>query len=151
MSDNEITVVNEESPGRRDVIKSMYNDYFLDYASYVILERAIPLAKDGLKPVQRRILHSMFSMDDGRFQKVANVIGNTMQFHPHGDAAIGDALVVLEMGELEGRSLSAIDLFLFRVFAFFVLAGRIGFEELACINIFRLLEVPVKLLWIFES
>ncbi len=95
MSDNEITVVNEESPGRRDVIKSMYNDYFLDYASYVILERAIPLAKDGLKPVQRRILHSMFSMDDGRFHKVANVIGNTMQFHPHGDAAIGDALVVL--------------------------------------------------------
>lgn len=76
-----------------DVLEGMYKDYFLDYASYVILERAIPTAKDGLKPVQRRILHSMFLMNDGRFHKVANVIGQTMQFHPHGDAAIGDALV----------------------------------------------------------
>ncbi len=78
-----------------DVIQEMYKDYFLDYASYVILERAIPGALDGLKPVQRRILHSMFTMDDGRFHKVANVIGQTMQYHPHGDAAIGDALVGL--------------------------------------------------------
>lgn len=78
-----------------DVVKDMYKDYFLDYASYVILERAIPTAQDGLKPVQRRILHSMFLMNDGRFHKVANVIGQTMQFHPHGDAAIGDALVHL--------------------------------------------------------
>lgn len=76
-----------------DVIEGMYKDYFLDYASYVILERAIPTAQDGLKPVQRRILHSMYLMNDGRFHKVANVIGQTMQFHPHGDAAIGDALV----------------------------------------------------------
>lgn len=78
-----------------DIVKNMYKDYFLDYASYVILERAIPTAQDGLKPVQRRILHSMFLMNDGRFHKVANVIGQTMQFHPHGDAAIGDALVHL--------------------------------------------------------
>lgn len=78
-----------------DIVKGMYQDYFLDYASYVILERAIPTAQDGLKPVQRRILHSMFLMNDGRYHKVANVIGQTMQFHPHGDAAIGDALVHL--------------------------------------------------------
>ncbi len=76
-------------------LKGMYEDYFLDYASYVILERAVPLALDGLKPVQRRILHALKAMDDGRYHKVANVIGQTMQFHPHGDAAIGDALVNL--------------------------------------------------------
>lgn len=73
----------------------MYKDWFLDYASYVILERAIPDINDGLKPVQKRILHSMFEMNDGRYNKVANIIGNTMQFHPHGDQAIGDALVGL--------------------------------------------------------
>jgi len=73
----------------------MYEDYFLDYASYVILERAIPLIEDGLKPVQRRMLHALKTMDDGRFNKVANVIGQTMQYHPHGDAAIGDAMVKL--------------------------------------------------------
>lgn len=83
-----------------DVIEDMYKDYFLDYASYVILERAIPTAQDGLKPVQRRILHSMFLMNDGRFHKVANVIGQTMQFHPHGDAAIGDALVHIGQKDL---------------------------------------------------
>lgn len=76
-------------------IADMYKDYFLDYASYVILERAIPAIEDGLKPVQRRILHSMNVIDDGRFNKVANVIGQTMQYHPHGDAAIGEALVNL--------------------------------------------------------
>ena len=76
-------------------LSSMYKDWFLDYASYVILERAIPYIDDGLKPVQRRILFSMRQMHDGRYHKVANIIGNTMQYHPHGDAAIGDALVNL--------------------------------------------------------
>ncbi|HMQ61178.1 MAG TPA: DNA gyrase/topoisomerase IV subunit A [Flavilitoribacter sp.] len=78
----------------------MYEEYFLDYASYVILERAVPGIIDGLKPVQRRILHALREMDDGRFHKVANVIGQTMQFHPHGDAAIGDALVNLGQKDL---------------------------------------------------
>ena len=81
-------------------LKGMYQDYFLDYASYVILERAVPSIEDGLKPVQRRILHALKAMDDGRFHKVANVIGNTMQYHPHGDAAIGDALVNLGQKDL---------------------------------------------------
>lgn len=76
-------------------IRGMYESYFLDYASYVILERAVPSVLDGLKPVQRRILHAMREMDDGRYHKVANVIGQTMQYHPHGDAAIGEALVNL--------------------------------------------------------
>ena len=75
----------------------MYQNWFLDYASYVILERAVPHIEDGLKPVQRRILHSMKRMDDGRYNKVANIVGHTMQFHPHGDASIGDALV--QMGQ----------------------------------------------------
>jgi len=78
----------------------MYKDYFLDYASYVILERAVPMLADGLKPVQRRILHAMREMEDGRFHKVANIIGQTMQYHPHGDAAIGDALVNLGQKDL---------------------------------------------------
>jgi topoisomerase-4 subunit A len=81
-------------------LSGMYKDYFLDYASYVILERAVPTLEDGLKPVQRRILHSMKRMDDGRYQKVANIIGHTMQFHPHGDASIGDALVNLGQKDL---------------------------------------------------
>ena len=81
-------------------LSGMYKDYFLDYASYVILERAVPSIHDGLKPVQRRILHSMKRMDDGRYQKVANIIGHTMQFHPHGDASIGDALVNLGQKDL---------------------------------------------------
>jgi len=81
-------------------LSGMYQDWFLDYASYVILERAVPDLNDGLKPVQRRILHSMKRMDDGRFNKVANIIGHTMQFHPHGDASIGDALVQLGQKEL---------------------------------------------------
>lgn len=76
-------------------VSGMYEDYFLDYASYVILERAVPTIGDGLKPVQRRILHAMREMEDGRFHKVANVIGQTMKYHPHGDASIGDALVQL--------------------------------------------------------
>jgi topoisomerase-4 subunit A len=74
-------------------VNGLYKEWFLDYASYVILERAVPHINDGLKPVQRRILHSLWEMDDGRFNKVANVIGNTMKYHPHGDASIGDALV----------------------------------------------------------
>jgi len=81
-------------------LSGMYQDWFLDYASYVILERAVPDLHDGLKPVQRRILHSMKRMDDGRFNKVANIIGHTMQFHPHGDASIGDALVQLGQKDL---------------------------------------------------
>lgn len=81
-------------------LSGMYQDWFLDYASYVILERAVPHLNDGLKPVQRRILHSMKRMDDGRFNKVANIIGHTMQFHPHGDASIGDALVQLGQKDL---------------------------------------------------
>ena len=78
----------------------MYQNWFLDYASYVILERAVPHIEDGLKPVQRRILHSMKRMDDGRYNKVANIVGHTMQFHPHGDASIGDALVQLGQKDL---------------------------------------------------
>ena len=81
-------------------LRGMYENWFLDYASYVILERAVPEVDDGLKPVQRRILHAMNRLDDGRFNKVANIIGHTMQFHPHGDASIGDALVQLGQKEL---------------------------------------------------
>jgi topoisomerase-4 subunit A len=81
-------------------LKGMYQDWFLDYASYVILERAVPNIEDGLKPVQRRILHSMKEIDDGRYNKVANIIGQTMQYHPHGDASIGDAIVNLGQKEL---------------------------------------------------
>ena len=92
-----ITRLAEDSPMN---LSRMYQDWFLDYASYVILERAVPHVIDGLKPVQRRILHAMKRMDDGRYNKVANIIGNTMQFHPHGDASIGDALVQLGQKDL---------------------------------------------------
>ncbi len=81
-------------------LKGMFENWFLDYASYVILERAVPAIEDGLKPVQRRILHSMDELDDGRFNKVANIVGNTMKYHPHGDASIGDALVQLAQKDL---------------------------------------------------
>ncbi|MCP5002482.1 MAG: DNA gyrase/topoisomerase IV subunit A [Planctomycetes bacterium] len=81
-------------------VSKMYSNWFLEYASYVILERAVPALLDGLKPVQRRILHSMKQMDDGRFHKAANIIGHTMQYHPHGDAAIGDAMVNMGQKEL---------------------------------------------------
>ncbi|MBC7390406.1 MAG: DNA gyrase/topoisomerase IV subunit A [Opitutaceae bacterium] len=81
-------------------VSGMFENYFLDYASYVILERAVPAIEDGLKPVQRRILHSMEEMDDGRYNKVANIIGHTMQFHPHGDASIGDAIVNIGQKDL---------------------------------------------------
>jgi len=82
------------------VLSGMYQDWFLDYASYVILERAVPHINDGLKPVQRRIMHAMKKLDDGRYNKVANIIGYTMQYHPHGDASIGDALVQLGQKDL---------------------------------------------------
>ena len=97
--DPELTpdAVHEEGGTRITKVSGMYEDYFLDYASYVILERAVPALNDGLKPVQRRLLHAMKEMDDGRFHKVANIIGQTMRFHPHGDASIGDALV--QMGQ----------------------------------------------------
>lgn len=85
---------------KRTVLSGMFKNWYLEYASYVILERAVPHIEDGLKPVQRRILHSMHTLDDGRFNKVANIVGNTMQYHPHGDASIGDALVQLGQKEL---------------------------------------------------
>lgn len=85
---------NQESQPSK-VISNMYKDWFLDYASYVILDRAVPAIEDGLKPVQRRIMHAMKEMDDGRFNKVANIIGQTMQYHPHGDASIGAAIINL--------------------------------------------------------
>lgn len=81
-------------------LSGMYKEWFMDYASYVILERAVPAIEDGLKPVQRRILHSMKELDDGRYNKVANIIGNTMKFHPHGDASIGDAMVQIGQKDL---------------------------------------------------
>jgi topoisomerase-4 subunit A len=82
------------------LINEMYQNWFLDYASYVILERAVPAIEDGLKPVQRRILHAMKEMDDGRYNKIANVIGQTMQYHPHGDASIGDAIINIGQKDL---------------------------------------------------
>jgi topoisomerase-4 subunit A len=87
-------------PDQHISLGEMYSDYFLDYASYVILERAVPHLHDGLKPVQRRILHSMRELDDGRYNKVANVVGNTMKYHPHGDQSIGDAMVQLGQKDL---------------------------------------------------
>ncbi|HSQ46422.1 MAG TPA: DNA gyrase subunit A, partial [Lutibacter sp.] len=94
--------LNEEFGDQTTITKvtGMYKDWFLDYASYVILERAVPALKDGFKPVQRRIMHSMKDLDDGRYNKVANVVGHTMQYHPHGDASISDALVQLGQKEL---------------------------------------------------
>ncbi|NQU33230.1 MAG: DNA gyrase/topoisomerase IV subunit A, partial [Bacteroidetes bacterium] len=92
--------LNQDEGHKATHLSGMYQNWFLDYASYVILERAVPEVDDGLKPVQRRILHAMSRLDDGRFNKVANIIGHTMQFHPHGDASIGDALVQLGQKEL---------------------------------------------------
>lgn len=97
--DNE-NLNNDDNLHEAKPLTGLYEDWFLEYASYVILERAIPKYDDGLKPVQRRILHAMKEMDDGRFHKVANIIGQTMQFHPHGDAAIGDALVNIGQKDL---------------------------------------------------
>src|SRR5689334_9892008 len=100
MSDIDNTQPTDESLHNILHLGGMYENWFLDYASYVILERAVPSVEDGLKPVQRRILHAMKEMDDGRFNKVANVIGQTMQYHPHGDASIGDAIVNLGQKDL---------------------------------------------------
>ena len=111
LQEEEVMVHGESVPGKYDAIlkveegkthriTGMFRDWFLDYASYVILERAVPHIADGLKPVHRRILHAMYRMDDGRFNKVANIIGDTMKYHPHGDASIGDALVQLGQKEL---------------------------------------------------
>ncbi|WP_143961391.1 DNA gyrase/topoisomerase IV subunit A [Litoribacter populi] len=91
---------NDEELHESIPVTGMYKDWFLDYASYVILERAVPAIEDGLKPVQRRIMHAMKEMDDGRFNKVANIIGQTMQYHPHGDASISDAIVNLGQKDL---------------------------------------------------
>lgn len=94
-------IANTENTNSEPItLSGMYKEYFLDYASYVILERAVPDIRDGLKPVHRRILHAMKEMDDGRYHKVANIIGQTMQYHPHGDAAIGDALVNMGQKDL---------------------------------------------------
>jgi topoisomerase-4 subunit A len=100
MSDEIENNVNEESTHTVIPINGLYENWFLDYASYVILDRAVPHINDGLKPVQRRIMHSLKEMDDGRFNKAANVIGNTMKYHPHGDASIGDAMVQIGQKEL---------------------------------------------------
>src|ERR1043165_8620016 len=96
MAKSKISEVQNNNSG----LHGQYRNWFLDYASYVILERAVPAVEDGLKPVQRRILHAMKEMDDGRFNKVANIIGQTMQYHPHGDASIGDALVNMGQKDL---------------------------------------------------
>jgi topoisomerase IV subunit A len=106
--DNENDAIDPEFSGGDDasstnhatLVSGMYENWFLDYASYVILERAVPYIEDGLKPVQRRILHSMKDLDDGRYNKVANIIGHTMKYHPHGDASIGDALVQIGQKDL---------------------------------------------------
>jgi len=114
MSEENEELENEETPEEQEgsafgkdtpdeniiPVSGLYENWFLDYASYVILERAVPSLHDGFKPVQRRILHSMKEMDDGRYNKVANIIGNTMKYHPHGDASIGDALVQLGQKDL---------------------------------------------------
>jgi topoisomerase-4 subunit A len=99
MSDDHIKKTKPENNSQHQV-SGMYQNWFLDYASYVILERAVPYLDDGLKPVQRRILHSMNEMEDGRYNKVANIIGNTMKYHPHGDVSIGDALVQIGQKDL---------------------------------------------------
>ncbi len=106
MAEDNIDNSGEEKYNKEDSLREvlpvsgLYQNWFLDYASYVILERAVPAINDGFKPVQRRIMHSLKEMDDGRFNKVANVIGNTMQYHPHGDASIGDAIINLGQKDL---------------------------------------------------
>lgn len=90
----------EAEGAKVSLLQGMYKTWFIDYASYVILERAVPHLNDGLKPVQRRILHTMSKLEDGRYNKVANIVGATMSYHPHGDASIGDALVQLGQKDL---------------------------------------------------
>ncbi len=102
MEEKEFYEETPQSPDNESLVKvtGMYKDWFLDYASYVILERAVPAISDGFKPVQRRILHSMKDLDDGRYNKVANIVGHTMQYHPHGDASIADAMVQIGQKDL---------------------------------------------------
>lgn len=102
MSDDNNNLINEQDDNNETITKvtGMYKDWFLDYASYVILERAVPAIEDGFKPVQRRIMHSMKDLDDGRYNKVANIVGHTMQYHPHGDASIADAMVQIGQKDL---------------------------------------------------
>ena len=102
MSEEHDELLNEDAGNQETITKvtGMYKDWFLDYASYVILERAVPAIEDGFKPVQRRIMHSMKDLDDGRYNKVANIVGHTMQYHPHGDASIADAMVQIGQKDL---------------------------------------------------
>lgn len=102
MLDDNYNIINENDDHHETITKvsGMYKDWFLDYASYVILERAVPAIEDGFKPVQRRIMHSMKDLDDGRYNKVANIVGHTMQYHPHGDASIADAMVQIGQKDL---------------------------------------------------
>ncbi len=102
MAEEHDELLNEENDSQETITKvtGMYKDWFLDYASYVILERAVPAIEDGFKPVQRRIMHSMKDLDDGRYNKVANIVGHTMQYHPHGDASIADAMVQIGQKDL---------------------------------------------------
>ena len=102
MSDDNNDLINEQDDNNETItrVTGMYKDWFLDYASYVILERAVPAIEDGFKPVQRRIMHSMKDLDDGRYNKVANIVGHTMQYHPHGDASIADAMVQIGQKDL---------------------------------------------------
>ncbi|MBC2844967.1 DNA gyrase/topoisomerase IV subunit A [Winogradskyella flava] len=102
MTEEHEELLNEDSGNQETITKvtGMYKDWFLDYASYVILERAVPAIEDGFKPVQRRIMHSMKDLDDGRYNKVANIVGHTMQYHPHGDASIADAMVQIGQKDL---------------------------------------------------
>ncbi|SDS43628.1 topoisomerase-4 subunit A [Formosa sp. Hel1_31_208] len=102
MSDENIDIIDSQDEPQESItrVTGMYKDWFLDYASYVILERAVPAIEDGFKPVQRRIMHSMKDLDDGRYNKVANIVGHTMQYHPHGDASIADAMVQIGQKDL---------------------------------------------------
>ena len=102
MIENGDDLINEQDEPKETItrVTGMYKDWFLDYASYVILERAVPAIEDGFKPVQRRIMHSMKDLDDGRYNKVANIVGHTMQYHPHGDASIADAMVQIGQKDL---------------------------------------------------
>ncbi|MBV7268168.1 DNA gyrase/topoisomerase IV subunit A [Winogradskyella luteola] len=102
MAEEHDEILNEDNSNQETITKvtGMYKDWFLDYASYVILERAVPAIEDGFKPVQRRIMHSMKDLDDGRYNKVANIVGHTMQYHPHGDASIADAMVQIGQKDL---------------------------------------------------
>ncbi|NRB84476.1 MAG: DNA gyrase/topoisomerase IV subunit A [Winogradskyella sp.] len=102
MEEEHEDIINDDTAGQETITKvtGMYKDWFLDYASYVILERAVPAIEDGFKPVQRRIMHSMKDLDDGRYNKVANIVGHTMQYHPHGDASIADAMVQIGQKDL---------------------------------------------------